>query len=161
VTEKVRIDKNGNVGIGTTVPSYPLDVVTSNYVQISASTGTNAVAHRISNTGGQLYAGLDNSAGGTFNTGLAYSGVIWRSGENPISFVTNSTNRMVISGAGNVGIGTTSPRSKLDVIGNITTSGNITIPIPNSGVTFNNASRIYDNGTCLILAGRSSRIEVC
>ncbi|MEM1805001.1 MAG: hypothetical protein QXI77_03325, partial [Nanopusillaceae archaeon] len=44
-----------------------------------------------------------------------------------LSIRTNNTNRIFISADGNVGIGTTSPSEKLHVMGNIRTSGNITI----------------------------------
>src|SRR3989344_5495081 len=44
---------------------------------------------------------------------------------------------------------------------NVTMNANITFNSKNNGVTFNAASRIYDNGSCLIIRGRTSVIEVC
>ena len=42
---------------------------------------------------------------------------------NKLQFRTNSSDRMIINSTGNVGIGTTSPNQKLEVVGNIKTSG--------------------------------------
>lgn len=48
---------------------------------------------------------------------------VWTSSAHPIRFSTNSTERMTITSAGNVGVGTMSPSEKLDVSGNVRFSG--------------------------------------
>jgi hypothetical protein len=60
-------------------------------------------------------------AGGANEFGLAYNGgaVIRNYANSPMKFFTNNTERMVISSTGNVGIGTTTPSTKLDVAGEI------------------------------------------
>jgi len=94
-SERMHIDPNGNVGIGTTAPNSKLEV--SGDIALSAA-------------GNTLY--LNGTSGGTF---LRRNGI-----QNGIEFFTNSTSRMFISDSpGNVGIGSTSPAYKLDVNGDI------------------------------------------
>jgi hypothetical protein len=97
-TERMRIDSSGNVGIGTSAPTSKLDVYAASGVQISASDGT--VTQRVG------YCGF----------GAAFSGT---SSNHPYLLLTNDTERMRIDSSGNVGIGTVSPASKLDVNGAI------------------------------------------
>jgi hypothetical protein len=82
---------------------------------ITAGTGTNACAGKFTNTGGNLYVGLDNSAGSRL--GGSYAGAFWHEGNYPLLFGTNNTERMRIDSSGNVGINTASPASKLNVVG--------------------------------------------
>jgi hypothetical protein len=96
--ERMRIDSSGNVGIGTSSPVSKLDVYAASGVQISASDGT--VTQRVG------YCGF----------GAAFSGT---SSNHPYLLLTNDTERMRIDSSGNVGIGTASPASKLDVNGAI------------------------------------------
>lgn len=110
-TEKVRIKSSGNVGIGLTDPQGPLDV------QAAAS---NAVAVVLRGRA------ADNIAVQFFtNNALAETGRIQvdstsmridKGGNNPMLFITNSAERMRITGAGRVGIGTTSPNSYVSFI---------------------------------------------
>jgi hypothetical protein len=115
-------DANNRLGIGTTSPSYKLDVQASTgIVACTASTGTNASTFRAINTGGTFYVGLDTSTGSSFSTG-GYGAVLWHSGAYPIVFATNNTERMRIDSSGNVGIGNTgSGTYKLYLTGSGTT----------------------------------------
>ena len=83
------ITRTGNVGIGTTSPAHLLDV-----------SGTARILNGI----------YFNNATGSF---------LWETGANALRFGTNNTERMRIDASGNVGIGTTAPAEKLQVIGNI------------------------------------------
>ena len=116
LTERVRVDTNGNVGIGTTVPDQKLQVVGGNividnsqYYYAKDQSGTeNAVLGYTSASNLQL---LNRSANGGLHLGIANAG-----NANNIEFlVGNATEVMRITSAGNVGIGTTSPTWPLDV----------------------------------------------
>lgn len=129
--ERVHIAANGNVGIGATPGSMKLDVngdirslANSVYITPSADPTQNALL-RLTNTGGNAYVGLDNSAGGL---GAAYALHMYHSGAYPIVFTTNGTQRMRIAADGKVGIGTTTPATTLDVYGalNIQSNNNLT-----------------------------------
>lgn len=98
-TEKVRIGSDGNVGIGTSAPAYPLDV-----------------SGNIRATGGVI--------AGTIWTGDGTSGSIRKLTPGiPLCFRNSGgTEEMVIDGSGNVGIGTTNPTDKLEIVGTTKTS---------------------------------------
>jgi hypothetical protein len=102
--ERMRITSTGDVGIGTSSPSFPLDV--NGFMGVGAKTALPGVGGNVryrDDTGTQRYiAGILGSAGETsFSIYDAIAGD-WR---------------VQITSAGNVGIGTTSPSAKLDVSG--------------------------------------------
>jgi len=72
-------------------------------------------------TGFRAFVGADG-IGLTGNAGQMYVGTY---SDNPLSFYTDNNQRMTITAAGNVGIGTTSPGYTLDVNGNINASGTV------------------------------------
>lgn len=114
--DRMRITSAGNVGIGTSAPSRLLEISSS--VSGGARmrlTGTNATAAQYSTY--EFYCG---TAGTTWCGGLARE-----QSTNDISLWTanNSvTPKMVITNAGNVGIGTTTPQTTLQVSGSFTVS---------------------------------------
>lgn len=69
-------------------------------------------------TSGVYFGAASGGLGSTYTGGLAYV-----YGNNPLYFHTNGNNRMIITGGGNVGIGTTSPSQKLSVVGAILSTG--------------------------------------
>jgi len=102
LSERMRIDNFGNVGIGTTTPGRPLDVyggaIADRDTQsaIVVSTGGNGMNYIESSTN-------YNSAGNAAD----------------LNFTDNFANHtwMTIKASGNVGIGTTNPQQLLDVAG--------------------------------------------
>lgn len=156
-SELMRIDSNGNVGIGTGTPTARLNVLaetagTENIVDFSHyGDSVNAPVLRFRKARGTLAAptavqsgdqlGSVNFTGynGTALTGVR-SGITGIARENFTStangaglYFTSTPNgsitplqRMIIDQNGNVGIGTSSPREKLEVAGAIMTSGSAT-----------------------------------
>jgi hypothetical protein len=100
VAERMRIDSSGNVGIGVTIPTQKLDVAGN--VVINAG-GGNTYLNVVSGTS-SLQVATDGSTQFIYGTGAV-----------PLTFSTNAAERMRISSAGNVGIGTTADTYRLDV----------------------------------------------
>jgi hypothetical protein len=123
---RMTILSNGRIGIGTATPGHLLDV-RNDRIYVSPSTGTQAAFFQSENTGGTFATGIDNSTGSTLLTGTGYAGAIFRSGDNPISFLTNSSNRMRIQGNGRVAIGTVSDNGFLLEVNGTFKSGNVSI----------------------------------
>ncbi|HRK55440.1 MAG TPA: tail fiber protein [Cyclobacteriaceae bacterium] len=112
VTRITILNSNGNVGIGTATPSAKLEVVgpsTGNGVSLSVGGGGDMLI----NSGGSIF----------FDGNYSYaSGNYIRPIENNTqSFVTAGIERLKISASGDIGIGTSSPDSKLTVKGTIHT----------------------------------------
>lgn len=133
LTERMRIDSSGNVGIGGTSTGDRLEVVGN--ATLSGG-GTSRRSAFFSNTGGQLYVGVESSTGGAIFTGTsAYSGIVGTNNSTALAFATNGAERVRIDTSGNVGIGMT-PSTKLDVNGTARASG------ANSGTSFGSGEGI-------------------
>ena len=121
-TERLRIDSSGNVGIGTSSPNQKLQVVGSNGTGFAGATLQNSNAN----------VGI---AGIQFSSDTTYSkAAIGQLRENPngtgplVFYVDTATDaadwstgdeKMRITAAGDVGIGTSSPGVKLDISGGV------------------------------------------
>ncbi len=150
-TERMRIDASGNVGIGTTSPAYKLQVNNNATVGIGASslsgispilyldngnTANGSVTIKSHNVGSGNVIGAYRMAVSPDGTNYSWAGMAALEDANAnaatLAFYTSagnasgasSTERMRIDSAGNVGIGTSSPVSRLEV-----NSGSGTAPV--------------------------------
>ena len=106
-SERMRIDSGGNVGIGTTAPDNLLTVK------------------------GAAHAGINIRAGDGYNATLAFSDasgtwyesfIRYRTDTNTLAFDVAGGEKMSITSAGNVGIGTTAPSGILSIPATDTTT---------------------------------------
>jgi hypothetical protein len=98
LTERILIDENGNVGIGTSNPVRNLQVQSTGSTQVAVVSNSNAA--------GSLSFG---QPGNHFLGSIRYDNTT-----NVMSFGTNSApNRLVINNVGQVGIGTALPAARL------------------------------------------------
>ena len=104
--EAMRIANNGNVGIGTTSPSEKLQVIGN--IQLGANSFNSG--YTIANKGGSL--SLESEFALNFTTDTNNNNVAT---DVYTRFLNVSTELMRIRGDGNVGIGTTTPASKLHI----------------------------------------------
>ena len=141
-TERMRIDASGNtsftgnvttsanIGIGTLNPTTKLDIM-GNLAIRSNSYNTNVIYFGngigANQSGLAIYA-LESAPTSAWMINAGYSGVQYN------SICLNS-------GGGNVGIGTITPRAKLDILGSTLISGNIGIG------TTNPQAKLHVNGT--------------
>ena len=166
---------SGNVGIGTTTPSQALTIQSSYSGLRIADYGTAAYDYPILMFEGSGSAPVDsqlslaNSNDPYFPSQFqlyssSVGGLSLRAGNNgaePIIFYTNNiSERMRITNAGNVGIGTTSPAATLSTAGNEYTTGGLGVGLLNTATgTIQSAGNILGGGT-LALSGTTGTTTI-
>ena len=102
--ERMRILAAGNIGIATTTPAYPLEV-----------NGTVAFGNRLYLTGDGSNNAFIAVKGGTEAGNLAFGIGVSTTNVDHVKIYTNGVERMRITSAGNVGIGTSTPTYQLQL----------------------------------------------
>jgi len=159
-TEKMRVQASGNVSIGNTNDTFRLDV-TGTFRATGAATFSSSVTatgYNVANTGGSIQ---------TVDAG-AYISLFGATGSpaNTLIFGTNNAEKMRITSAGNVGIGTNNPQTLFTVSGAnqalggaFNTYGNVLItsnegPAINRGGSFSLGGRYFSGNTIIATFGR-------
>ena len=109
-SERLRITSAGLVGIGTSSPSGRLTIANDSALNEIEFTGND-------------YTNVYSSTTQGFDIGISNG-----SSTGPLRLLTANTERLRITSAGNVGIGTTSPLTKLDVRSGVITAGSSSSP---------------------------------
>jgi hypothetical protein len=126
-TTAVTIDTSQNVGIGTSSPSS----FDSSWNKLVLGGGSGDVGQAFYS--GSTSIGTISFARATTGTS-SYAGLIrYLHTNDAMTFWTQAAEKMRIDSSGNVGIGTSSPSTKLDVVGTISTSAIYTSNRANAG----------------------------
>jgi hypothetical protein len=144
LTERMRVQYDGNVGIGTSSPAYKLDVTGE-----IRQTGFN-FWFSSARIGGDGSGNIDIN----YNNGSSPSFTWYNGGTSALARITST---------GNMGIGTTSPTDKLDVDGAVYIRGGNSLKLDN---TSNNYVAQINNGgssgasTLVFQTGGSARMRI-
>jgi hypothetical protein len=140
LSEVMRINSSGNIGIGTTVPTGRLNIAstsqTTKAIIQSVSAATGLGGYLAFNPGGdstysKVAIGVYDNYFSSFNRGNIAFMINSVADSSEVGF---SDTKMYISASGNVGVGTTNPTSKLEIYANTAAAST-----PASTLTLSNA----------------------
>jgi hypothetical protein len=150
IEERIIINSSGNVGIGTASPGKKLTVSNGSSGFTGSYNGRTASVFEGSDSAGTTISIMSPDTGysGIFfgnNTSETYGQLAFDHTSNSFKFLNGGgSERMRITSAGNVGIGTTTTNYKLEV--NNTSAGNLT-----TALTLNNGSSTTNTAVALRL----------
>ena len=160
-SEKVRIDQNGNVGIGTDNPGSEL--------QLHKLLGTDdlrsaaALKFSTNNTNGAVWDLGSIRGAVTLNNGTPndYPGGLVFATKSPGTTTSEFTDKMVIDANGNVGIGITVPTYKLHVAGGVSYfPAGIATPGYHAQLALSGGGNVKWNGSSLLWSSRIIALPV-
>jgi hypothetical protein len=167
-SERLRIDTNGNVGIGTTSPTAKL-YVNNQDNSIGAVLATNTegpgelrvhsyTTHPVNvSSFGIVHAFYNDERNGFINfcRGEATNGGF-------LTLGTSGSERLRIDTNGNVGIGTSSPATRLHVAGDITVTGDVLLTGADCAEQFDVSEAVVpESGTVLVIDESGALRESC
>ncbi len=151
--ERMRITKDGNVGIGTMAPAarlhlsntIPIDYGTTAQFDFLGAGGSYVDFIHNSTQNGQTLRKFRITSGNDFASNPSFS--LGMATNHDLGLNTNDTERMRITKDGNVGIGTPTPITTLDVIGGLHVTNEVGIgAIPIGGIPLRVAGFVRVDG---------------
>ena len=132
--EHLRVDPNGNVGIGLTTPFNPLHFGAGKALRLEGGTSATDTTNYFS------FGGW-----GTFG----------------IDAVDVPNGRFVVENSGNVGIGTNAPATKLHVAGDVTVTGDVLLAGADCAEDFDVIGTLPEPGTVVVIDENGTLHESC
>ena len=125
-TQAMTLDANGNLGVGSTTPSATgLDTGTTRLFVVAPNSNVGGALTTVADSIGRNYYFSDATKTYKGFLDIASGGIAFGSASSiPLNFYTSGAEKMRITSAGDVGIGTSSPASKLHVS---TSSGGVQV----------------------------------